>query len=180
MRGRIDLDKKWKEALRKTKIIRARYGKLNTFKKTVLPYVVVSRSAVSKKTTVIREGKVGVSRATVHRPDGAPIFSGFDFYSTTRYKDDTIKTFLLVRGVKLPSLRYSNYPVDLKTTEKDVQTVIKEYQELFLRKEDIETGLIIGIPDVWQFSLLIYIAYLIAKSVDSDLKNLLDELGEDF
>jgi len=30
---RIDIDKKWQEALRKTKIVRSKYGKLETFKK---------------------------------------------------------------------------------------------------------------------------------------------------
>ncbi len=175
---KINLEKKWDEAIKKTKILRIRYNKLNTFKKTVLPYILVNKSIVSRNTTVVREGTVEVSPVRIHLPDGSPIFSGFDFFSTTEYSEETIKTFLLVRGIKLPSLKYSQNTVKLDVYDKPVEEVIKEYQELLERKEDIDTGLIIGIPDVWQFSLLVYIASLVLKSVDNDIKNIFGNIDE--
>ncbi len=173
---KIDLTKKWNEALKKTKIIRLRYTKLNTFNKTFLPYVLISKSSINNNTTVIREGKVEVAPAMVHLPEGFPMFDGFNFYDTTQYHDETIKTFLLVRGVKLPSLKYSNDEIKLDLSEKTVDEVIKEYQEKLSRKEDLDTGIILGIPEVWQFSLLIYIGTIIAKSFDSDIRNIFNEL----
>jgi hypothetical protein len=57
MKKYIDIEKKWEEALQKTKIVRSKYGKLETFKKTVVPYVLVNESLVNKGCTVVREGK---------------------------------------------------------------------------------------------------------------------------
>jgi hypothetical protein len=173
---RIDIDKKWQEALRKTKIVRSKYGKLETFKKTVVPYVLISKSLVNKDTTVVREGKVEVSPVMIHLPSGNFEFYGFDFKETTDYSDEIIKSFLLIRGVQLPSMKYSNTQVKLEVFDKPVEEVVKEYKELLLRKEDIDTGIIISIPDIWQFSLIIYLANLVAKSIDNDIKNIFDFL----
>jgi len=173
---KIDLEKKWNEAIKKTKIIRTRYAKLNTFNKTILPYVLINRSTINKGMTVIREGKVEVLPAMIHLPDGSPIFDGFNFFDTTEYSDETIKTFLLVRGIKLPSLKYSNDETKLDLSEKTVDEVVKDYQELLARKEDLDTGIILGIPEVWQFSLLIYILSNITKSLNNDIKNIFDNL----
>jgi hypothetical protein len=171
---KINLEKKWAEAIKKTKIVRTRYAKLNTFHKTVLPYVLINESCVNKSTTVIREGKVEVSPLMIHLPDGSPIFDGFNFFDTTEYQTETIKTFLLVRGIKLPSLKYSNDEIKLDLSEKTVEEVVKEYQIKLARKEDLDTGIIVGIPDVWQFSLLIYIISNITKSIKNDIKNIFD------
>jgi hypothetical protein len=173
---KIDIDKKWQEALRKTKIVRSKYGKLETFKKTVVPYVLISKSLVNKDTTVVREGKVEVSPVMIHLPSGNFEFYGFDFKETTDYSDEIIKSFLLIRGVQLPSMKYSNTQVKLEVFDKPVEEVVKEYKELLLRKEDIDTGIIISIPDIWQFSLIIYLANLVAKSIDNDIKNIFDFL----
>jgi len=173
---RIDIDKKWQEALRKTKIVRSKYGKLETFKKTVVPYVLISKSLVNKDTTVVREGKVEVSPVMIHLPSGNFEFYGFDFKETTDYSDEIIKSFLLIRGVQLPSMKYSNTQVKLEVFDKPIEKVVKEYKELLLRKEDIDTGIIISIPDIWQFSLIIYLANLVAKSIDNDIKNIFDFL----
>jgi len=173
---RIDIDKKWQEALKKTKIVRSKYGKLETFKKTVVPYVLVSKSLVNKNTTVVREGKVEVSPVMIHLPSGNFEFYGFDFKKTTDYSDEIIKSFLIIRGVQLPSMKYSNTQVKLEVFDKPVEEIIKEYKELLLRKEDIDTGIIISIPDIWQFSLIIYLANLVAKSIDNDIKNIFDFL----
>ncbi len=173
---RIDIDKKWQEALRKTKIVRSKYGKLETFKKTVVPYVLISKSLVNKDTTVVREGKVEVSPVMIHLPSGNFEFYGFDFKETTNYSDEIIKSFLLIRGVQLPSMKYSNTQVKLEVFDKPIEEVVKEYKELLLRKEDIDTGIIISIPDIWQFSLIIYLANLVAKSIDNDIKNIFDFL----
>jgi len=112
----------------------------------------------------------------IHLPSGNFEFYGFDFKETTDYSDEIIKSFLLIRGVQLPSMKYSNTQVKLEVFDKPVEEVVKEYKELLLRKEDIDTGVIISIPDIWQFSLIIYLANLVAKSIDNDIKNIFDFL----
>lgn len=173
---KIDLDKKWKEALKKTKIVRSRYAKLNTFSKTVLPYILVSKSLVNVNSTVVREGKVEVSPVMIHLPDGSPIFNGFNFFETTEYSEEVVKTFLLIRGIKLPSLKYSNEEVKLDVIEKGVEEVVKEYQQKLACREDLETAIIVGLGDVWQFSLLVYILSNIARSAESDVRNIFSSL----
>ncbi len=174
----IDIDKKWQEALKKTKIVRSRIKKLNTFSKTIVPYVLVSKSLVNKGCSVVREGNVVVSPVYIHLPYSKFELRNFKFKETTDYNDEIIKSFLLIRGVQLPSMKYSNTELKLEVVEKSVEQVVKEYQELFQRKEDTETGLVISIPDVWQFSLIIYLASVIAKSADNDIRNFLEMLDE--
>lgn len=171
---KINLEKKWEEALKKTKIVRHRIAKLETFKKTIVPYVLVSNSVVNRGCSVIRKGKVEVSPVIFHLPYSGFQLSNFKFKDTTDYSDEIVQSFLLIRGIKLPSMKYANSDVELEVVEKSVGDVIKEYQELFQRKEDVETGLVISIPDIWQFSLIIYLAAVVAKFVDNDIKNFLD------
>jgi hypothetical protein len=175
MRKYIDIEKKWEEALQKTKIVRSKYGKLETFKKTVVPYVLVNESLVNKGCTVVREGNVEVSPAFIHLPYSKYELLNFRFKETTNYSDEIVKSFLLIRGVQLPSMKYHNNEVKLEVIEKPLDEVIKEYLQYFQRKEDIDTGLIVSIPDIWQFSLIIYIATLATKSVENDIKNFLDK-----
>ncbi|MCS7151182.1 MAG: hypothetical protein NZ928_02195 [Endomicrobia bacterium] len=175
---KIDLNKKWEEAIKNTKIIRSRYSKLETFKKTVVPYVLVNKSLVNKGSTVIREGTVEVSPAIIHLPYSKFELHNFKFKETTEYSDEIVKSFLLIRGVQLPSMRYSNSEIKLEVVDKPLEDVIKEYQELFQRKEDIDTGLILSLPDIWQFSLIIYLASLVIKSAENDIKTFMDLLNE--
>ncbi len=174
MKDYIDIEKKWEEALKKTKIVRSRYRKLETFKKTTVPYVLVNESLVNKGCTVIREGSVEVSPVYFHLPYSKYELLNFKFKETTNYSDEIIKSFLLIRGVQLPSMKYRNSEVKLEVKEKSVEEVIKEYMHYFQRTEDIDTGLIISIPDIWQFSLIIYIASLALRSAENDIKNFLD------
>lgn len=174
MKEHIDIEKKWEEAIKKTKIVRSRYTKLETFKKTVVPYVLINESLVNKGCSVVREGSVEVSPAFIHLPYSKYELLNFKFKETTNYSDEIIKSFLLIRGVQLPSMKYRNTEVKLDVKEKSVDEIVKEYLEYFQRVEDIETGLIISIPDIWQFSLVIYIATLATKSVENDIKNFLN------
>lgn len=174
----IDIDKKWQEALKKTKIVRSRIKKLETFKKTIVPYILVNKSLVNKGTTVVREGKVVVSPVYIHLPYSKFELNNFNFKETTNYSDEIIKSFLLIRGVNLPSMRYDNTDLKLEVVDKPLEQVVKEYQEIFQRKEDTETGLVISIPDIWQFSLIIYLASIIVKSAENDIKNFLEMFYE--
>lgn len=174
----IDINKKWEEALKNTRIIKSRYKKLETFKKTTVPYVLLSNSLVNKDSTVVRKGKVEISPAFIHLPYGEFELKGFNFKETTNYSEETIKSFLLIRGVQLPSLKYNNTQIKLEVVNKTLEETISHYKKIFQRIEDTDTGLIVAIPDIWQFSLIIYIASLVLKSADNDIKNYIDLLND--
>jgi hypothetical protein len=43
------------------------------------------------------------------------------------------------------------------------------------RREDVHSGLIVGPEDCWQFSVLIFICTQVARSLNSDIKRLLED-----
>ncbi|MCS7228159.1 MAG: hypothetical protein NZ839_04270, partial [Endomicrobia bacterium] len=76
-------------------------------------------------------------------------------------------------------MKYSNSEIELDVVEKSIDEVIKEYQEFFQRSEDVETGLVVSLPDIWQFSLIIYLSFLVSKFAENDLRNFLDLFNEE-
>ncbi|MCA9406871.1 MAG: hypothetical protein KC684_10050, partial [Candidatus Omnitrophica bacterium] len=83
--------------------------------------------------------------------------------------------FFIVRGVSFPSLRYNNQTNSLDVFEGRLSQAIEHYKNLLQQQEDVTAGLITGPEDVWQFSLLIFVASQIMKNADMDIRKLLDE-----
>lgn len=175
----MDIEERWEKAIRETEIERAWFGYLNSSGPTILPYVLLSESLIDNSDTVIREGKVEVTKPLIYLPNNTPIFEGFDF-EKENISENSLLTFLLVRGVNFPSLKYSNIIYNLEIENKPLKDVIKNYQEELAKKEDIQTGLIIAPDDCWQFSLLIYVAALAVKSAPHDIRKYLEELRKRF
>jgi len=175
----MDLEKEWEKALNNTKIKRQRLESLNTFKSTDIHYLLLAKSEVDISDSVIRKGKISVDRPLIVLPRSYPQFEGFDFKKDFEVDNDTIRSFLLMRGIRFPSLKYNNELYSLDVTENTLEEAIKKNLQLLERKEDIKTGLIVGPNDCWQLSLLIYVATLITKSADSDIKNIIDRLKEE-
>ena len=84
--------------------------------------------------------------------------------------------FLLMRGIKLPSLRYSNTVEELDLDEASLGKNADKYRKQLERQEDVSTALILGPEDSWQFSVLLYIASLIGRCARSDIMNLMDKM----
>ncbi len=171
----MNLEKQWEKAIKNTEIKRQKLQNLNTFKVTELPYLLLGESKVNIGDSVIRKGKISIDKPILVLPDHFPQFKGFDFKKELEINEDTMRSFLLMRGIRFPSLKYNNELYSLDVIEKSLKDAIKHYLELLKRKEDIKTGLIVGPEDCWQFSLLIYVATLVTKSVGSDIKNIIDK-----
>lgn len=171
-----DLQRIWQKALRETEILRARISALFTFKPTDMPYIFLAPSSVNVGDTVVRKGKVIVYEASLILPRNFPIFEGFEFEQDYHVDADTVRTFLLVRGVSFPSFKYHHQTYNVDIHEGPLEKAIKHYMQELERKEDVHTGLITGPEDCWQFSVLIFVAAMVQRCAPDDIRRLLEEL----
>jgi hypothetical protein len=171
----MDIQEKWEKALKKTEIIRPRVQELLTFSATDLPYIFLSESSINIGDTVVRKGSVLIEKPSLILPVGLPQFEGFDFEKETDIDKDKLVNFLLVRGIKFPSLHYDNKTYSLDLFEDSLKNAIKHHHDKLQREENVNTGLIIGPEDCWQLSLLIFVCTQVIRQSDGDIKRLLDE-----
>lgn len=172
----MDLEEKWEKAIKETEILRSRLGNLSTFKITELPYIFLAESMLNIGDTVVRKGKVLVHQPSIILPSNYPQFEGFEFEKGLHVDDDVVRTFLLVRGISFPSLKYSNETYTLDVFEGPLKQAVGHFRNQLEKREDVHSGLFIGPEDCWQFSMLIFVATLVAKSASGDIKNILDKL----
>lgn len=171
----MDIQERWEKALRKTEIIRPRVQELLTFSPTDLPYVFLSESTINVGDTVVRNGSVLVEKPSLILPLGLPHFEGFDFEKEPGIDETMLANFLLVRGIKFPSLKYNNKTHLLDIFEDRLKKAIEHYHDKLQREENVSTGLIVGPEECWQFSVLIFVCTQVTRSADGDVKRLLDE-----
>ena len=170
----MDIEERWKKALEKTEIIRPRIQELLTFSATNLPYIFLSESSINIGDSVVRKGEVLVEKASLILPLGLPQFEGFKL-DDLHIDGHELADFLVVRGVKFPSLKYSNKTYSLDIFEGRLKKAIWHYKDMLQREENITTGLIVGSEDCWQFSVVLYICTQVVKSADGDIKRLIEE-----
>ena len=171
----MDIEKTWSRALKNTEIIRARVSALMTGADTRVPYILLSESAINIGDTIVRKGTVTVEKPAIIVPPHNPIFEGFEF-EEEKLDENTLINFLLVRGVRLPSMRYDNQTSSLNVFEGKLSQAIKDHEAILQREENVSTGLIAGPEDCWQFSLLIFICSQIMKNADMDIRHLLKDI----
>ncbi|MDA9101321.1 hypothetical protein N9K06_01450 [Omnitrophica bacterium] len=171
-----DFDRFWDKALRHTEIIRPRIQPLSISGPTALPYIFLAESSVNLGDTVVRRGEIMVEKPAIILPEHLPQFEGFESPQTGEpFNPDIVTQFLMVRGIRFPSMKYNNrtYLVDVR--EGKLQSAIDHYAKQLQRQENLTTGLVIGPEDCWQFSMLIFICGLIQRTAESDIQKLLDE-----
>ena len=168
----MDLEEKWNKALAETEIVRFRISYLAAFQTTAITYIFLAESMVNLGDTIVRRGKVLVHRPAIVLPEDMPQFEGFEFEEDYHVNTDMVRMFLLVRGVSFPSLRYKHEISTIDIYEGRLEKAKAYFKQELERTEDVETGLILGTEDTWQFSLLIYVGLLISKSLPSDLRKL--------
>ena len=171
----MNIQDAWEKALKHTEIIRPRVHPLHTFATTHLPYLFLAESSVNSGDTVVRKGEIMVEKPSLILPSNAPQFEGFDFEEKLHLNPDLLTSFLLVRGVSFPSLKYNNKTDSIDIYEGRLKTAIEHYTSTLQREENVHTGLIAGTDDCWQLSVLIFICGQVAKSSEGDLKKLFDD-----
>lgn len=169
----MDMEQLWEKALKETEIIRSRLQDLATFEATALPYIFLAESGLNAGDTVVRRGQVLIERPALILPSAQ--FQGFELEEGLRLSEDALVNFLLLRGVRFPSLRYRHEFSSLDVRDGSLQQAITHFQEQLARQEDTRTGLVIGPEDIWQFSVLVLVAQLMARSAEGDVRRLLDD-----
>ena len=169
----MNLEESWQKALKQTEIIRGRATELATFDTTILPYIFLAESAFHVGDTVVRKGQVLVERPSLILP--SPQFLGFALEQEAHVSDDALLNYLLVRGIKFPSLRYRHELSSLDVREASLQSSIDHFHDQRMRAEDVQTGLVVGPEDAWQLSVLILVGSLVIRSAEGDLRRILEE-----
>lgn len=174
----MDLEEKWNKALAKTEIVKFRISYLSTFETTAIPYIFLAESTVNLGDTVLRQGKILVHNPAIILPEDMPQFEGFEFEKDYQVNADMVRMFLLIRGISFPSLKYEHELSKLDIYEGSLKKAKAYFKQKLQRSEDVQTGLIIGPEEVWQFSLFIYVGLLIGKSLPSDLRRLWEKFKD--
>ncbi len=171
---KMDIEQLWEKAQKKTEVIRGRIKALPTFSSTQVPYVFLAESALNEGHTVIRKGKITVEKPLIILPEDLPQFEGFDFEEDLELEQGTIQMFFLMRGIKFPSLKYNNVVDNLDLSERSLAKCVEQYKKNLERKENVNTALILGPEDCWQFSILLYMASLAGRCARNDIINIMD------
>jgi hypothetical protein len=108
-------------------------------------------------------------------PPFSPQFEGFDFGHEWQISEQAVATFLVVRGVQFPSLRYRHQLSSLDVVEGPLAQTIGKFDDQLKRLEDVQTGLLVGPEEAWQFSVLILVGALVVRSAQGDLRRILDD-----
>ncbi|BBM87639.1 hypothetical protein [Candidatus Uabimicrobium amorphum] len=174
----MSLEEKWQKAAKETRIIRSRLQRLSNTEATTLSYIFLAPSLVNTGDTVVRTGKIIVDKPAIILPKNLPQFFGFDFQDELGVNDDSVRSFLIIRGIQYPSLKYQNEISTIDVFEGNVDSAIAHFGNDLERKEDIETALLVGNTEAWQLSLLIYVSVLIQRSLPKDLDNLFDQFKD--
>jgi len=174
----MDLEEQWEKALGSTEVLKLRLPRLATFEATEISYIFLAESLVNAGNTVIRRGKVFVHKPAIILPGNLPYFEDFEFEENLNVSEETVKTFFLVRGISFPSLRFKHETSKIDVYEDSLEKAKEHFKEELERAEDIHAGLIVGLADCWQFSIIIYAGMLMAKSAPSDLKKFEEKFKE--
>ena len=170
----MDIQALWDEARKRTEILRLQLQDLATFEPTAVPYLFLAESSLNPGDTVVRRGHVLIERPAIALPGFSPQFQGFDFERTLQVGEETVATFLLVRGIQFPSLRYRHELSSLDLFEASLQKAAEHFTRQLTMAEDVRTGLLIGPEEAWQFSVLLLVGALVVRSAEGDLRRILE------
>ena len=170
----MDIEEQWDQARKQTEIVRLRLQELASFETTPVPYIFLGESALNRGDTIVRKGHVLVERPSIILPGLSPQFEGFGFDQTLHLSDDAVATFLLLRGVQFPSLKYRHEISSLDVMEQSLRQAIDRVNRQLTMAEDIATGLVVGPEDAWQFSVLLLVGALVIRSARGDVRRILE------
>ena len=171
----MDLQALWDQARKRTEILRLRLQDLPTFDATNMPYIFLAESSVNPGDTVMRRGQVVIQRPALILPPLSPQFEGFAFEDTLQVSENAVATFLLMRGIQFPSMKYHHELSLLDILEQSLPEAVRQVEDQLKRAEDTTTGLVIGPEEAWQFSLLLLVAAVVVRSAEGDLRRILED-----
>jgi len=165
---------KFKQYWRKTEVIREYRRMLFTFGDIELPYVFVAESQL-KDRAVVRKGTIVLERPYIVLPDS---HSGPEFKEGFEHTPPLPpEVAYLFRAAKLPYSRITNKPLAEEQMEYgSLQAVLDKFYSEMDSKDDTVTGLIKGLFDGTDVSLMRYSLGLAIKSAPGNISEFFEHL----
>jgi hypothetical protein len=166
---------KFNECWSSTEIIREYQRMLFTFGAMELPYVLVAEHDRFKDRAVVMKGLVLLQRPHILLP---PHYGGPEFKEGFEHANAMPPEALyLLRAMQVPYSQISNKPIAEEQIEYgSVQSVLDKFDREMESREDIETGLIKGVLDGADISLMRYSLGLAIKSAPGNVKEFFEHL----
>jgi hypothetical protein len=167
--------KKFRECWSKTEVIREYHQMLFTFGDMELPYVFAAEHGRFKDRTVVRRGVVQIQKPHIILPHyyGGPEFTnGFEHASAV-----PPEAAYLFRMMGLPYSHITNRPLAQEQIEYcGLQAALDELNQRMESQEDSETGLIKGVIDGPDISLMRYSLGLMIRSAPGNVKEFFEHM----
>lgn len=167
--------KKFRECWSKTEVIREYHQMLFTFGNMELPYVFAAEQGRFKDRTVVRRGVVQIQKPHIILPGyyGGPEFKN-GFEHTGALPPEAVYLF---RMMGLPYSHINNRPLAQEQIEyRGLQAVLDELNQRMESQEDSETGLIKGVIDGPDISLMRYSLGMMIRSAPGNVKEFFDRM----
>jgi len=169
-----DFDReKFNECWRSTEVIREYQRMLFTFGAMELPYVLVAEHGQFKDRAVVMKGLVLLHRPQIVLP---PHYGGPQFQEGFEHAIPPEALYLL-RAMQVPYSQISNRPMAREQIEYgSIQSVLDKFVQEMERQEDTETGLIKGVLEGADVSLMRYSLGLAIKSAPGNVQEFFEHL----
>ncbi len=166
---------KFNEYWRSTEVIREYKRMLFTFGAMELPYVLVAEHSRLRDRTIVRKGVVLLQRPHILLP---PHYGGPEFKEGFEHANAMPPEALyLLRAMQVPYSQISNKPIAEEQIEYgSVQSVLDQFVKEMESREDTETGLIKGVLDGADISLMRYSMGLAIKSAPGNVSEFFEHL----
>ncbi len=166
---------KFNEYWRSTEVIREYRRMLFTFGAMELPYVLVTEHDRFKDRAVVMKGFVLLQRPHILLP---PHYGGLEFKEGFEHANAIPPEALyLLRAMEMPYSQISNKPIaDEQIEYGSLQTVLDRLNKEMENQEDIETGLIKGVLNGADISLMRYSLGLAIKSAPGNVKEFFEHM----
>lgn len=168
---REDFNERWKA----TEVIREYQRMLFTFGGMELPYVLVAEHDRFNDRAVVMKGLVVLQRPQIVLPSH---YAGPEFGDGFEHADAIPSEALyLLRAMQVPYSQISNKPIATEQIEYgSVQSVLDKFDKEMESQEDAETGLIKGVLDGADISLMRYSFGLAIKSAPGNVREFFEHL----
>jgi hypothetical protein len=167
--------KRFRECWSKTEVIREYHQILFTFGDMELPYVFAAEHGRFKDRTVVRRGVVQIQKPHIILPgyyEGPEFKNGFE-----HAKALPLEAVYLFRTMGLPYSHITNRPLAQEQIEYcGLQAVLDEFSQQMENQEDSETGLIKGVIDGPDISLMRYSLGLMIRSAPGNVKEFFEHM----
>ncbi|MFQ6035237.1 MAG: hypothetical protein ACE5NM_05240 [Sedimentisphaerales bacterium] len=167
--------KKFKEYWKRTEVIREYQRMLYTFGDMDLPYVFVAEHSRFKDRTAVRKGVILLQKPQILLP---PYYGGPQFKEGFEHANAIPpEAAYLFRAMKLPYSLITNKLVAEEQIEYgSLQDVLDRFDREMDSQEDSETGLIKGVLEGADVSLMRYSLGLVIKSAPGNVKEFFEHM----